>query len=136
MCSFFSPYTAQHFDLQKIREDDKDEVKGQIVIGLTSKDIRLSNSSRLQNVLCVEPELTHSNSNYTNNGTSLGSTNGSSSDTVLPEGWEERRSSSGRAYYVNHEARFTQWEKPTSSINSILSNNLSLIHISEPTRPY
>ncbi|PRD28874.1 UNVERIFIED_CONTAM: smurf2 [Trichonephila clavipes] len=31
----------------------------------------------------------------------------------LPEGWEERRTASGRVYYVNHFTRSTQWEKPT-----------------------
>lgn len=31
----------------------------------------------------------------------------------LPEGWEERRTSSGRVYYVNHVTKTTQWERPT-----------------------
>ncbi|KAK4307578.1 hypothetical protein Pmani_020662 [Petrolisthes manimaculis] len=33
----------------------------------------------------------------------------------LPEGWEERQDANGRTYYVNHNARTTQWERPTSS---------------------
>ncbi|XP_042872289.1 E3 ubiquitin-protein ligase Nedd-4-like isoform X2 [Penaeus japonicus] len=33
----------------------------------------------------------------------------------LPEGWEERQDANGRMYYVNHNARTTQWERPTSS---------------------
>ena len=31
----------------------------------------------------------------------------------LPEGWEERRTNSGRVYYVNHYLRTTQWDRPT-----------------------
>lgn len=30
----------------------------------------------------------------------------------LPPGWEERRTTSGRLYYVNHITRSTQWIKP------------------------
>ncbi|KAJ8730015.1 hypothetical protein PYW07_017053 [Mythimna separata] len=30
----------------------------------------------------------------------------------LPQHWEERFTSSGRAYYVNHASRRTQWERP------------------------
>ncbi|KAJ8678728.1 hypothetical protein QAD02_014515 [Eretmocerus hayati] len=31
----------------------------------------------------------------------------------LPPGWEERQDANGRTYYVNHIARFTQWERPS-----------------------
>ncbi|XP_012277393.1 E3 ubiquitin-protein ligase Nedd-4 isoform X2 [Orussus abietinus] len=33
----------------------------------------------------------------------------------LPPGWEERQDANGRTYYVNHIARFTQWERPTTN---------------------
>ncbi|XP_042204029.1 E3 ubiquitin-protein ligase NEDD4-like isoform X3 [Homarus americanus] len=33
----------------------------------------------------------------------------------LPDGWEERQDANGRTYYVNHNARTTQWDRPTSS---------------------
>lgn len=33
----------------------------------------------------------------------------------LPPGWEERQDANGRTYYVNHVARFTQWEHPSES---------------------
>ncbi|XP_014212954.1 E3 ubiquitin-protein ligase Nedd-4 [Copidosoma floridanum] len=36
----------------------------------------------------------------------------------LPPGWEERQDANGRTYYVNHIARFTQWERPTVSNNT------------------
>lgn len=32
---------------------------------------------------------------------------------TLPEGWEDRRTSNGRIYYVNHVTKTTQWTKPT-----------------------
>lgn len=31
----------------------------------------------------------------------------------LPDGWEERKTSIGRSYYVNHVTKSTQWDKPT-----------------------
>uniref|UniRef100_A0A669E1R4 E3 ubiquitin-protein ligase n=1 Tax=Oreochromis niloticus TaxID=8128 RepID=A0A669E1R4_ORENI len=31
----------------------------------------------------------------------------------LPPGWEERQDNLGRIYYVNHETRTTQWQRPT-----------------------
>ncbi|KAK0168409.1 hypothetical protein PV327_002212 [Microctonus hyperodae] len=37
-----------------------------------------------------------------------------SSTGPLPAGWEERQDANGRTYYVNHIARFTQWERPTA----------------------
>uniref|UniRef100_A0A3B4G8G3 NEDD4 E3 ubiquitin protein ligase a n=1 Tax=Pundamilia nyererei TaxID=303518 RepID=A0A3B4G8G3_9CICH len=32
----------------------------------------------------------------------------------LPPGWEERQDNLGRIYYVNHETRTTQWQRPTT----------------------
>uniref|UniRef100_A0A672ZAB0 E3 ubiquitin-protein ligase n=1 Tax=Sphaeramia orbicularis TaxID=375764 RepID=A0A672ZAB0_9TELE len=32
---------------------------------------------------------------------------------ALPPGWEERQDNLGRTYYVNHESRTTQWQRPT-----------------------
>ncbi|GFS06479.1 E3 ubiquitin-protein ligase NEDD4-like [Elysia marginata] len=34
-------------------------------------------------------------------------------DESLPPGWEQKIDPSGRVYYVNHESRTTQWERPT-----------------------
>ena len=39
--------------------------------------------------------------------------------TDLPEGWEERRTNSGRIYFVNHCLRTTQWERPTRPAGEI-----------------
>lgn len=45
------------------------------------------------------------------------STNVSTNDPTssLPSGWEERQDANGRTYYVNHIARTTQWNRPTSA---------------------
>ncbi|CAG5050156.1 unnamed protein product [Parnassius apollo] len=40
--------------------------------------------------------------------------NTNTSHLPLPPHWEERFTSSGRPYYVNHALRRTQWERPTS----------------------
>uniref|UniRef100_A0A8C6UJM3 E3 ubiquitin-protein ligase n=1 Tax=Neogobius melanostomus TaxID=47308 RepID=A0A8C6UJM3_9GOBI len=32
---------------------------------------------------------------------------------ALPPGWEERQDNLGRTYFVNHESRITQWQRPT-----------------------
>ena len=31
---------------------------------------------------------------------------------VLPKGWEARRDAKGRIFYVDHNNRRTQWERP------------------------
>jgi len=48
----------------------------------------------------------------------------------LPPGWEERKTSTGRVYYVNHNEKTTQWHRPTanqlqqhSNSSSSLNNN-------------
>ncbi|XP_040581330.1 E3 ubiquitin-protein ligase SMURF2 isoform X2 [Lepeophtheirus salmonis] len=64
-------------------------VKGQIVISLLSRD----GHGSLNAVVDTLGNLTCSND--------------------LPEGWEERRTPSGRVYYVNHVRRTTQWARPT-----------------------
>lgn len=46
----------------------------------------------------------------------------------LPPGWEERQDANGRTYYVNHIARFTQWERPepdtTATSGTVEQRNL------------
>ncbi|XP_015432898.1 PREDICTED: E3 ubiquitin-protein ligase NEDD4 isoform X3 [Dufourea novaeangliae] len=43
----------------------------------------------------------------------------------LPPGWEERQDANGRTYYVNHIAKFTQWERPSES-NTSPSGNMAI----------
>ena len=37
-------------------------------------------------------------------------------DESLPPGWEQKMDDSGRIYYVNHESRTTQWNRPTEYV--------------------
>ena len=72
-------------------------VKGQIVVSLLSRDGHGSGShnavvDNLGNLTCPQD---------------------------LPEGWEERRTNSGRVYYVNHYLRTTHWDRPTRPANDI-----------------
>ncbi|XP_072321737.1 E3 ubiquitin-protein ligase NEDD4-like isoform X2 [Eucyclogobius newberryi] len=52
---------------------------------------------------------------------------------ALPPGWEERQDNLGRTYYVNHESRTTQWQRPTMQDNGVerqrrQSNNVEAEH--------
>uniref|UniRef100_A0A1B6BZA6 E3 ubiquitin-protein ligase n=1 Tax=Clastoptera arizonana TaxID=38151 RepID=A0A1B6BZA6_9HEMI len=87
----------QRLDLCKASNDDPDPVKGQIVVSLLSRDGGGHGGSgggtRGHNAV-VDP---------------LG---GLSCPEDLPEGWEERRTSAGRLFYVNHHTKTTQWVRP------------------------
>lgn len=92
--------------------DDTDPIKGQIVVSLLSRD---GHGFGSQNVVVDN----------------LGNL---SCPDDLPEGWEQRRTASGRVYYVNHWSRSTQWEKPvrpayetaTSNVPGTRAGNLHL----------
>jgi len=51
--------------------------------------------------------------------------NNTSSNQVLPAGWEERQDANGRTYYVNHIARTTQWGHPANNEDSSMPNTTS-----------
>ncbi|XP_068596388.1 E3 ubiquitin-protein ligase NEDD4 [Brachionichthys hirsutus] len=64
---------------------------------------------------------------------------------ALPPGWEERQDNLGRTYFVNHESRTTQWQRPTTHDSEVEmqrrqnNNNMEVEHafisrrqISEP----
>lgn len=89
----------QRLELCKSSPDDPDPVKGQLIISLTSKD----GPSGGNPVAIVGP-----------GGDVHGPTELESVATDgLPDGWEERKTSIGRSYYVNHVTKSTQWDKPT-----------------------
>ncbi|XP_021572813.1 E3 ubiquitin-protein ligase SMURF2 [Carlito syrichta] len=77
----------QRLDLCKLGPNDNDTVRGQIVVSLQSRD-RIGTGG--QAVDCSRLF-----------------------DNDLPDGWEERRTASGRIQYLNHITRTTQWERPT-----------------------
>lgn len=99
----------QRLDLQRNNSEDNDPVRGQIVISLISRDRGNSGSGPVVTNANVIPPAIPSDPNE------------------LPEGWEERRTASGRVHYVNHINRTTQWEVPTrpaiECINTSSSNN-------------
>lgn len=40
--------------------------------------------------------------------------------SLLPDGWEERKTENGRLYYVNHKTKTTQWVKPTKYVEQLI----------------
>uniref|UniRef100_A0A5F8H1N4 HECT-type E3 ubiquitin transferase n=1 Tax=Monodelphis domestica TaxID=13616 RepID=A0A5F8H1N4_MONDO len=77
----------QRLDLCKLGPNDNETVRGQIVVSLQSRD-RIGTGGQV--VDCSRLF-----------------------DNDLPDGWEERRTASGRIQYLNHITRTTQWERPT-----------------------
>lgn len=125
-------------------------VKGQIVISLLSRDghgtggfigyiIILTtpiNKWRNRNFLCifysgslnaVVDTLGNLSCSSPSNSATPGNIHASNQQpdedllSLLPEGWEERRTSSGRNYFVNHVTRTTQWDRPTRPANENLN---------------
>ncbi|XP_036390737.1 E3 ubiquitin-protein ligase NEDD4a isoform X1 [Megalops cyprinoides] len=39
--------------------------------------------------------------------------------TSLPSGWEEKRDTKGRVYYINHNSRTTTWSRPITQVTSV-----------------
>ncbi|XP_039626187.1 E3 ubiquitin-protein ligase NEDD4a isoform X1 [Polypterus senegalus] len=48
---------------------------------------------------------------------------------ALPAGWEERQDNLGRTYYVNHETRTTQWQRPTFQDSQAEVEHRRTIHL-------
>ncbi|RZC33616.1 E3 ubiquitin-protein ligase SMURF2 [Asbolus verrucosus] len=93
-------FSDQCLDLGKASQEDSEPVKGQIIISLLSRDGPCSGTP----LAVVGPQ-----------GELRGPPDHDGSATLnedLPPGWEERRTSNGRLYYVNHVTRSTQWIKP------------------------
>ncbi|PIK36976.1 hypothetical protein BSL78_26191, partial [Apostichopus japonicus] len=93
-------------DLCRQNADDPDNIRGQLVISITSRD--RTNSSHLGAVVDsrqISQALQDPND--------------------LPDGWEERTSTSGRVYFVNHLNRATQWDRPTRPASEYISPQFS-----------
>ncbi|KAK9299882.1 hypothetical protein QLX08_007266 [Tetragonisca angustula] len=111
----------QRLDLCKAHSDDTDVIKGEVVISLLSRDGHngaVSNTVGHNAVVDVLGDL--------------------SCPTDLPDGWEERRTRSGRLYYVNHYTRTTQWIRPNARpTNGIIPTTPEPppLPSSEPTSP-
>lgn len=104
----------QRLELCKASPDDTDQVKGQIIISLMSRDGTTGGTP----LAIVGP---------------AGDVRGPDDDEEilkdeLPAGWEERLTQTGRVYYVNHVTKTTQWSRPTEpagTLPSALSNGSS-----------
>lgn len=96
----------QRLDLCKASAEDPEPVKGEIVLSLLSRDGHGGVASGGHNAV-VDP---------------LG---GLSCPEDLPEGWEEKRTTAGRLYYVNHHTKTTQWVRPNrDQYNSSAGENI------------
>lgn len=104
----------QRLDLQRNNSDDNDNVRGQIVISLISRDRGGSGSGPVNTDASGIPPSIPSDPNE------------------LPEGWEERRTASGRVHYVNHITRSTQWERPTRPASECIRNSIT-VNTSQPS---
>lgn len=107
-------FSDQCLDLCKAHQEDNEPVKGQIIISLLSRDGPCGGTP----LAVVGP---------------LGDLRGPSDcDTSLneyddlPPGWEERRTSNGRLYYVNHITRSTQWIKPQHANKNRIQTNRNI----------
>ncbi|XP_014229977.1 E3 ubiquitin-protein ligase SMURF2 isoform X1 [Trichogramma pretiosum] len=95
----------QRLDLVKANMDDNDQIKGQIVISLLSRD-------------------GHNQSLFEGHNAVVDALGDLSCPADLPEDWEERRTASGRLYYVNHHTRTTQWVRPTRHYHLFSAKNI------------
>lgn len=100
----------QCLDLCKASQDDSEPVKGQIIISLLSRDGPCGGTP----LAIVSPlgDIRGPPNNQTLESNNI--ENGNTTDD-LPAGWEERRASNGRPYYVNHVTKSTQWVRPQLS---------------------
>ncbi|XP_059608668.1 E3 ubiquitin-protein ligase Smurf1 isoform X2 [Phlebotomus argentipes] len=106
----------QRLDLGKYTPDDQEQVRGQIIISLTSRDAQGSTPLAI-----VSPGGdVHGPAEDTEGGvTGVPSIQAPAKkarepDAELPEGWEQRKTQQGRVYYVNHVTKSTQWDRPTA----------------------
>lgn len=107
----------QRLDLQRNNSDDNDNVRGQIVISLISRDRGGSGSGPVNTDASGIPPSIPSDPNE------------------LPEGWEERRTASGRVHYVNHITRSTQWERPTRPASECITiRNSITVNTTQPSQ--
>lgn len=103
---FYLFISDQCLELGKASQDDNEPVRGQIIISLLSRDGPCGGTPLA--VVGPQGEL---------RGPSDCETSPTENDE-LPPGWEERRTSNGRLYYVNRLTRSTQWIKPQPVIKN------------------
>lgn len=124
--------TDQRLELCKQSPDDPDTIKGQIIVSLMSRDgpsggnplAIVGPGGDVQGPSEDDQDINNANGPVATEQTAAPTATGSASATTtttstrspddsLPAGWEERRTTNGRSYYVNHVTKSTQWERPT-----------------------
>lgn len=103
----------QRLDLCKASADDPEPVKGQIIISLMSRDGTSSGTP-----LAIVGPAGHLQLNATEEEETV-------AGEELPEGWETRRTTGGRPYYVNHVMKTTQWSRPSLPATMSLNDRTS-----------
>ncbi|XP_046461626.1 E3 ubiquitin-protein ligase SMURF1-like [Daphnia pulex] len=104
----------QRLDLTRANANDTDQVKGQIVISLLSREQHNSSSCHENSATPVVQTVVDALGNVASPASPAGIQEAATASVTspLPQGWEERRTSSGRRYYVNPESRSSQWTRP------------------------
>uniref|UniRef100_A0A6B2ELN4 E3 ubiquitin-protein ligase SMURF1 n=1 Tax=Phlebotomus kandelakii TaxID=1109342 RepID=A0A6B2ELN4_9DIPT len=120
----------QRLDLGKYAPDDQEQVRGQIIISLTSRDAQGSTPLAI-----VSPGGdVHGPAEDSEVGGGGGVTSVPAAaiqagvpakkprepEADLPEGWELRKTPQGRVYYVNHVTKSTQWDRPTAPATGVV----------------
>lgn len=132
--------TDHKLELCKLAPDDPDPIRGLIVVSLTSRDgFSVSGGNPLAIVgpsgVTIQGPATETSATNTAtavavasatatdgdcftaatpqmSGTTEQRSHNTSGSDMLPAEWEERRTKTGRSYYVNHITKSTQWERP------------------------
>ncbi|XP_052862329.1 E3 ubiquitin-protein ligase Smurf1 [Anopheles cruzii] len=115
----------QRLNLVKRTQDDPDQVKGQIIVSLMSRDsttggtrlaivgpagdVRVTDDDDSADALIDDQQPPHQQPQQPQQ---------LQQQNQLPQGWEERSTPNGRTYYVNHYTKTTQWMRPTEPAGS------------------
>ncbi|XP_014770557.1 E3 ubiquitin-protein ligase SMURF2 isoform X1 [Octopus bimaculoides] len=102
----------QRLELQKRNADDPDQMKGQIIISLISRD-KGSSAPAITDTPSIQPVILND-------------------PNELPDGWEERTTADGRVEFVNHVTRTIHCERPTRPASETPSKRLSTAVIADP----
>uniref|UniRef100_A0A1L8DTI7 E3 ubiquitin-protein ligase SMURF1 n=1 Tax=Nyssomyia neivai TaxID=330878 RepID=A0A1L8DTI7_9DIPT len=125
----------QRLELGKHAPDDQEQVRGQIIISLTSRDAQGSTPLAIvspggdvhgpaeDTEVVVVPAIQPVPAKKTRDADGVD----------LPEGWELRKTNQGRVYYVNHVTKSTQWDRPTHPATTNGTTTTTTPTTDEPT---
>ncbi|XP_058066998.1 E3 ubiquitin-protein ligase SMURF2 [Anopheles bellator] len=112
----------QRLNLVKRTQDDPDQVKGQIIVSLMSRD-STTGGTRLAIVgpagdVRVTDDDDSADALIDTDQQPPPQQQQQQQQNQLPQGWEERSTPNGRTYFVNHYTKTTQWMRPTEPAGS------------------